>query len=215
METICEQCGHRFCYELSDAECPKCGSLRLELHGGEQVSPSQMQLKDEAMTKQSLIKTLQSNQFLEDLPAKYIEQIAEVSRMRDYVNGEVIFHEGEAAGAMYLIVSGAVCLKISEGGHDSKKIVTLRTGELLGWSSLTNHRQYAATAVVDGPTRVIEIDGARMQALCKEDAKFGYEILWRTIQTLSGRLISTWSQLENVYLSRFAPVEVGGAAQND
>src|SRR5262245_9668740 len=134
MEALCEQCGHRFCYELSDAECPKCGSLRLELQVGEQVAARKKHLEEEAMTKHILIKTLRGLQFLEDMPPKYIEQIAEVSQLRDYVNGEVIFHEGEPAGGMYLIVSGAVSLRICDGGQNSKQIVTLHTGELLGWS---------------------------------------------------------------------------------
>ena len=165
------------------------------------------------MTEHILIKTLQGLQFLEDLPAEYIERITEVSQMRDYVNGEAIFHEGEPAGMMYLIVSGVVCLKICDGGQNSKQIVRLHTGELLGWSALTNNRLYAATAVVDGPTRVIEIDGARVQAYCQEDAKFGYEILRRTIQTLSKRLILTWTQLAEVSLPRFAPVAAGAAPE--
>jgi CRP-like cAMP-binding protein len=213
MEAICKQCGHRFCYERSDTECPKCGSLLLDLHNGEQGAARGKQLAEEAMTRIILIKTLESLPFLEDMPRQYIERIADVSRMREYVNGEVIFHEGEPAEAMCLIVSGAVCLKICDGGPNSKQIVRLHTGELLGWSALTNNRLYAATAVVDGPTRVIEIDGARMQAYCQEDAKFGYEILRRTIQTLSKRLLLTWTQLADVTLPRFAPVATGAAPE--
>jgi CRP/FNR family cyclic AMP-dependent transcriptional regulator len=213
MEAICEQCGHRFCFELSEGECAKCGSLHFLMREDEAEYRPTDRLSDEIILKNTVVKILQHIQFLEDLPPKYIDQIAEISRVRDLVHGEVVFNQGENANAMYLIVSGAVSLRICDGGQSSKQIVTLRMGDLLGWSSLTNKPLYAATAVVDGPTRLIEIDGARIQALCREDSKFGYEILRRTIQTLSKRLILAWSQLTETYLPHIAQAAIVAAAQ--
>jgi CRP-like cAMP-binding protein len=126
----------------------------------------------------------------------------------------VSFHEGDDASALYLIVSGAVSLKICHGGMGSKQIVVLGPGELLGWSSLTKHRQFAATAVVQGGARMVEIDGARVREFCDADPKFGYDFMGRTLLALSKRLIATWTQLADVYVPRFAPMGAG-AAQNE
>ena len=126
-----------------------------------------------------------------------------------------MFHEGEAAVKIYLIVSGAVSLKICEGGTGSKQIVKLGPGELMGWSSLTGNPRFAATAIVEGRTRMIEIDGARVRAFCQADPRFGCEFMGRTLLTLSKRLIATWSQLAEVYVPHYAPLAVGAAAQNE
>jgi hydrogenase nickel incorporation protein HypA/HybF len=37
LEAVCQQCGHKFQIERFRFECDKCGSLRLTLHGGEEL----------------------------------------------------------------------------------------------------------------------------------------------------------------------------------
>jgi CRP/FNR family cyclic AMP-dependent transcriptional regulator len=158
---------------------------------------------------------LQEIRFLSVLPPKYLQQVAEISQYRDFKGGDYIFHEGDPAKNVYLIESGSVSLKICAGGMGAKQIVTLGPGDLLGWSTLANHPEFVATAVAKGPVRMVEIDGAKLHAMCDTDQEFGYELLRRTLQVLSKRLIATWTQLAEVYLPHYAPVTVGAAAQNE
>jgi len=37
LEAICQQCGHKFRIERFHFQCEKCGSLKLALHGGEEL----------------------------------------------------------------------------------------------------------------------------------------------------------------------------------
>ncbi|MEX0613442.1 MAG: hydrogenase maturation nickel metallochaperone HypA [Pirellulales bacterium] len=37
LEGVCEQCGSRFGIERFNFQCAKCGSLRLTVHGGEEM----------------------------------------------------------------------------------------------------------------------------------------------------------------------------------
>src|SRR3972149_10588451 len=37
LEAICEQCGNKFRIQRFHFKCDKCGSLRLSLHGGEEL----------------------------------------------------------------------------------------------------------------------------------------------------------------------------------
>jgi CRP-like cAMP-binding protein len=171
-------------------------------------------MKDHAMSQNLLTDTLKSIQFLHDMPQRYLDQIANISRLLDFDDRDVVFREGDNAKSLYLIVTGAVSLKIGDG-MGCKQIVTLSPGELLGWSSLSDHPQFVATAVVKGPTRVIEIDSDRLRAFCQADAQFGYEFLRRTLLAISKRLVATWTQLAEVYVPHFAPVAVGAAARNE
>jgi CRP-like cAMP-binding protein len=153
--------------------------------------------------------------FLHDLAPNYLEKIASVSTFRDFRKGDVVFEEGNEAGTLYLIVSGSISLKTGTKTSGYKQIVTLAPGDLLGWSSLTTHPKFAATATADAPTRVIQIDGTQVRKFCDTDAKFGYEIMSRALLALSKRLIATWTQLAEVYLPHYAPVPVGASAQNE
>ena len=49
------------------------------------------------MSKNSITDTLQNIQFLHDLPQEYLDQIASVSRIRDFDGGDVVFREGDDA----------------------------------------------------------------------------------------------------------------------
>jgi CRP-like cAMP-binding protein len=171
-------------------------------------------MEDKSMSPNPLTDTLKSIRFLRDMPQEYLDQIASISRILDFDDRDVVFREGDTARVLYLIVSGSVSLKIGDG-PDCKQIVTLNAGELLGWSSLSDHPHFVATAVAVGPTRIIEIDSAKLRAFCQTDAKFGYELLRRTLLALSKRLVATWTQLAEVYLPQFAPVAVGAAARNE
>jgi CRP-like cAMP-binding protein len=167
------------------------------------------------MNKTLTVDALRDLQFLSVLSPKYLQEIAKISRYRDVKSGEFIFHEGDPAKDVYLIASGSVSLKICAGGMGAKQIVTLGPGELLGWSTLTNHPEFVATALAKGPVRLVEIDGAKLHAMCDVDQEFGYELLRRTLQALSKRLIATWTQLADVYVPHYAPVAFGGAASNE
>lgn len=166
------------------------------------------------MDKEMALSSLKDIHFLNVLPPTYLKEIAAISHFRDFKAGDVVFHERDSANNMYLIVSGAVSLKICAGGTDSKQIVTLGPGELLGWSTLTNHRDFAATATAKWAARLLEINGAKLLAMCDVDQEFGYEFLRRVLQALSKRLIATWIQLAEVSLPHYVAIEAAAAMHN-
>jgi Zn finger protein HypA/HybF involved in hydrogenase expression len=45
-EAICDQCGNKFRFEAGKSECEKCGSMRLSLHGNEQISFDSVLMED-------------------------------------------------------------------------------------------------------------------------------------------------------------------------
>jgi Zn finger protein HypA/HybF involved in hydrogenase expression len=45
-DAVCDQCGNKFRFEPGKSECNKCGSMRLSLHGGEQLYLDSVLLED-------------------------------------------------------------------------------------------------------------------------------------------------------------------------
>ena len=126
-----------------------------------------------------------------------------------------MFDEGQCADNLYFIVSGNVLLEVSTAATGCKHILTVGKGEVLGWSSLTDRPQYAARAIVLDPLQVVEVDGAKLRAMCDTDPGFGYEFLRRTVIALAKRLTATWKQLAELYVAHYVTMPVGAAAQND
>lgn len=159
------------------------------------------------MSKNVLTQTLQNIEFLRGNDQQHLEQIANIAQICDFDVDDVLFREGQKAEHVYLVVSGKLALELTPSTVYRKQLVSVAPGEMLGWSSLVDeHPQFAATAVVVEPTRLVLIDGVRLRAICDNDPQFGYEFMRRTMRALAKRLTETWEQLSHLYVSQFLPV---------
>jgi CRP/FNR family cyclic AMP-dependent transcriptional regulator len=167
------------------------------------------------MNTKVLAQTLKEIRFMYGINAQYLEQIAAIAETRVLDEHDVVFREGQTAHSLYLVAAGKVSLQICRGGAGTKQIVTVGPGELLGWSSLSDRPEFAATAIVLERTHVIQIDGPKLRALCEADPRFGYEFMRRTMLALAKRLTATWTQLSGLHMPHFLPMAVGAAAENE
>jgi CRP/FNR family transcriptional regulator, cyclic AMP receptor protein len=147
------------------------------------------------MDKQSLIDSLRDVRFLHDLDNTHLLQIAEVTRLRDVPQGEVLFREGDVPQDVFLVVSGTVALDIAVQGKGSRRVLEVGAGEILGWSALLEQTQMTATATTLSPTCVAQINTGQLLTICARNPRFGYELLRRTSLALAARLSATRLQL--------------------
>jgi CRP/FNR family cyclic AMP-dependent transcriptional regulator len=151
------------------------------------------------MSHNIISQTLGEIQFLHDMAAEHLEQIANVASIRDFDEYDIVFREGDPAESMYLIVSGNVSLEVCAAGAGCKQILTLGPGELLGWSSLLGQSRYTARARTPQGARLVQINVPRIMEVCDRDPRFGYDLMRRTALALAKRLSATRIQLVNVY----------------
>jgi CRP-like cAMP-binding protein len=159
------------------------------------------------MYKQALVDALRDVRFLHDIDDEHLKRIAEVTRLRDVPEGQILFREGDLPRDVFLVVSGNVALDINAPGGGSNRIMTVGPGEILGWSALLEQTQMTATATTLCPTCVAEINTQQLLAICKHNPRFGYELLRRTSLALASRLSATRMQLLD---SNGAPLPPGG-----
>lgn len=156
------------------------------------------------MDKQALVEALRDVRFLHDIDNEHLGQIADVTRLRDVPEGQVLFRQGDIPRDVFLLVSGSVALDINTSGGQ-KRIMTVGPGEILGWSALLEQTQMTATATTLAPTCVAEINTEQLLSICRRNPRFGYELLRRTALALASRLSATRMQLLDAYLSPLPP----------
>ena len=161
------------------------------------------------MSDNKLIKTLEGISFLHDIDPAHLEQIASIAEICIFDASDILFHEGEHAEYVYLVVAGKIVLELCPSTIYQKNLMSVGPGEMLGWSSFVEQRNYASTGVVVAPTRLVRIEGKRLRAICDNDPEFGYEFMHRIMQALAKRLTTTWSQLANVYVRGNLPMTAG------
>jgi len=151
------------------------------------------------MSKDDLMETLETIQFLQDMSPEYIARIADSARIVNFRPHDVVFREGDPAKSVYLIVSGSVMLEVCAAGIGCKQILTLGPGELLGWSPLLGQSAYTARARTPQAACLVQIDAAPLLKACDSDPCFGFDLMRRTALALAKRLSATRIQFVNVY----------------
>jgi len=124
------------------------------------------------------------------LPAAQIEQ---------YPAGSILFHEGDHIGHIFIVTSGTVALEINGPDHRPRRIQTLGSGELLGWSPVLGTGPMTAGASAITQVRVVAIDAKVVLKICDDDPRFGFLFMKRAAVAIAARLNATRLQLLDVY----------------
>ena len=161
------------------------------------------------MSEKNLIQTLQQISFLQDIDPAHLEQIANIAEICEFDATDILFQEGDPAEYVYLVVTGSLNLVLCPSTIYQKNLLSIGPGEMLGWSSFFEKRNYASTGIIAVPTQLVRIDGKQLRAICDKDPEFGYDFMHRIMKALAMRLTTTWSQLAYLYLHSNVPTMAG------
>ncbi len=109
---------------------------------------------------------------------------------RSFDAGAVIFEEGDPGEVLFVIQSGEVELT-RLGLMGRQAVARLGCGEFFGEMSVVVSEPRTARAVAITPCRLLELDGATLEAMCVERP----EIAIRIIRRLTDRLIDSERRL--------------------
>ena len=104
--------------------------------------------------------------------------------VKTFESGDLIFKEGEKGDLMYVLLEGAVELKMKvEGGETLLKTVDT-PNDFFGEMALLDERPRSATAIAAKRTRVLAVDGPTFESMILANGKFALKI----IKILSSRV---------------------------
>ncbi len=142
---------------------------------------------------------LKNHPFLKDLDENYLQQITSCASNVVFKENDIIFKEGDEAKSFYLIRSGKVALELNGREKGNVRILTIGSGQILGWSWIVSPYKWHFEAHALEDVNAIALDGKCLREKCEEDPKMGYEMIKRFTQILEQRLRSTRMQLLDVY----------------
>jgi CRP-like cAMP-binding protein len=109
---------------------------------------------------------------------------------RSFVDGQMVFDEGDHGEVVFIIQSGEI--ELTRSGLSGRRMVArLAPGEFFGEMSVVIGESRSARAVAIGNTRLLELDGATLEAMCIERP----EIAIRIIHRIAKRLIESERRL--------------------
>jgi CRP/FNR family transcriptional regulator, cyclic AMP receptor protein len=142
---------------------------------------------------------LAEHPFANNLKDEYLQLMLGCASNVRFEAGQFVFHEGEDADQFYLIREGKIALEIFAAQRGPLTILTLESGDVLGWSWLFPPYRWKFDARALVLTRALALDGKCLRTKCEEDHHLGYELLKRFVLVIEQRLQATRFQLLNVY----------------
>lgn len=129
---------------------------------------------------------------LQDLDEAQLARLAALARVEEHPTNHVLFREGDAVDAFYLVRSGCVTVFRDARGKPLQLLARLEEGGFFGEMGLLNKARRLATARTLGPTTVLRIDKADLLGVLADnpglELKFRAEVIRRHGMNVSALL---------------------------
>lgn len=121
------------------------------------------------------------------------EMFKELAMLSDEVSlktGDWLFHEGDDADWLYLVISGSIDLKIAldASGERQEDLETIVAGEAIGWATFVEPHQYTLSAVAASDVSLVKMNGKNLRNLMTQNPEIGYNLMCHVAQAIAKRL---------------------------
>lgn len=124
----------------------------------------------------------------QDLNKKELKAVDRILHRRTYKDEEIIFSESEPGVGMYIIENGKVNICI---GKKKKLLALLSDGDFFGEMALLLESPRTATAIADGPLKMLGFFQPDFLGLLETHPRTGNKIMKRLSQMIAERLRQT------------------------
>lgn len=133
-----------------------------------------------------------------DLPEPALAALAGLSRQRQLARGAFVFHEGEPAGAVHVLLSGHV--KVVHETEDGQEIILrlIQAGEIFGGAGGWGEETYPATGITLDDSTVLQLPSTGFATLVESHPGFAMVI----IRELSARLREAEARIRELQAER-------------
>ena len=109
---------------------------------------------------------------------------------RHFLEGEIVFDEGEEGEGMYVVISGKL-RAVRKGLLKKKTLGTVGPGESFGEMALLGANPRVATVVATEPTTVLAMFRPELRRLAEGRPRLGYKIAMGVARVLEARMRET------------------------
>jgi len=129
-----------------------------------------------------------------------LERIAAIATNESHPAGAFLFHAGDPADYLYILGAGRIRLCVAEKGNIA--YVVSDAGEVIGWSSMVEQKEYTSSAECILPVNVTKIEKNALLQLLEKDPASGL-IFFRHLSKIMGyRLVNCYKATLSVHGKR-------------
>jgi CRP-like cAMP-binding protein len=119
----------------------------------------------------------------------FLEEIASISEEETIQTGDWLFHEGDEANSLYMIIDGQIELKLNMDRKRNLYVTlnTLTAGDALGWSSMIEPYIYRLGVMATAPTRFVKLNAEKLRILLSKYPEEDTIMMQRIAQAVGSR----------------------------
>jgi len=121
------------------------------------------------------------------LPAEVLDALREHAQSRKLARNEVLFEQGDASSALYVVQDGRIAIAMESGDGRESVLAVLEEGALFGELPLFDDEPRSADARALTDSTVIELDYEPVRSVLGDRP----ELLWMIVRLLVQRLRTT------------------------
>ena len=133
--------------------------------------------------------------FFANLEQTFIEKIYRHHITIELEKDEWLFHQGEKAKYLFVIISGKIALTLEFDEDNIQRLNPYMPGEVIGWSALVTPQLYTMGAITEAPSTVIGFLGEEVFMLMEQNPDQGYLLLKNLAEVMAERLTNRNIQL--------------------
>jgi len=141
---------------------------------------------------------LKGHELFQSLGFDETHAISLFSSVKSCEAGTTIFTYGDAAGHVYMLMDGAVDLKLPAQHGFSLVVSKIQKGELFGLSPLLDSPRYTATAVCERTTELLSIEAKPLRELLTENCLAGFNIMNQVAHIYFNRYLNVLKSLQGI-----------------
>jgi len=148
---------------------------------------------------ETLERLLAEHPLFKDLDEEYLKLMVGCASNVRFNQGDFIARDGDQADEFFLLRAGAVALNVYSPTKGDITYLTLREGEVVGWSWLIPPYRVHGDVRAIQLTRAIRVDGKCLREKCKQDPRLEMELYKRFVPVIVDRVEAMTMQLLDVY----------------
>jgi CRP/FNR family transcriptional regulator, cyclic AMP receptor protein len=146
------------------------------------------------------IQDLRAIGFFKEFPDTQLAEIVPSCISRIYSKGETVSREDDPATHLYFLSQGMMDVVIQLPGGKPVSALTIRPGEMFGWSGLVKPYRYTSSAIAKEASVVITLEASVVKKLFQKNTELGFKMMEEIASTATARLRDTRKQLlEYIY----------------
>lgn len=131
---------------------------------------------------------LRSHPFFSSLAPELLDEVAPHAFELRVPSQSKVFRQDAAADHFYVVLDGEVTVEVPAIQGEPARLQLLGPGKILGWSWLIPPHRWHFDARATKPSRLLQLDGARLRDFCRNNPVLGYPLLERAAILMMERL---------------------------